>query len=174
MQAHLPWFSQGDILERVPIISVDAPIEGSLSVTSPLGPAVLLTHGCAMDKASRAGKPSIRTLHFAPLVAVSHQDPSRQRLLRAGGLTPYEVMHLGDCGPFGESFIVLSQMYALPTAYFVPTVIAWPDHPAALPDDRYCTPSANASRVGRLDDAQVDLLKRKMNAFWTRLLPKDT
>ena len=173
MREHLPWLSQGDIFTAVPIVTVGLTTAGEIKADAAHGPAVLLDHDCALDKASRAGKPTIQTLHFAPLIAVSSQDDDRQRVLRESRLTPYEVMYLGECGWFGEAFIVLSHMYPLPTDFFAPRAIPWPDHPAAVAEERYCTPSRYDERIGKLDDDQLGMLHRKMNAFWTRLLPKD-
>lgn len=173
MRTHLPWLSQGDIFTAVPVVTVAVRASGGVEANFPTGPAVLLNHDCAMDKASKAGKPNIKTLHFCRLIAVSVQDDARKRTLRESGITPYEVMYLGECGSFGESFITISEMYPLPTDYFAPNAIEWPNHDQAASGDRYCTPSVNGDRIGRIDEDQVSMLRNKLNAFWTRLLPKE-
>jgi hypothetical protein len=170
----LPWFCQGDVLRSVPILTAVLNQASDVDVRIMRGPAVLLTHGCALDKANRRGRPTAKRLHFAPLVAVSVQDPGKQSVLRAAQLTPYEVMYLGECGEFGESFIVLSEVYSLPIEFFSPTVRAWEEHPAAIEGDAYLTPEKNGDRVGRLNEQQVALLLNKMTAYWTRRLPTES
>lgn len=172
MDDPLPWFCQGDILRSVPILTAVLGEASDVNFMILQGPAVLLTHGCALDKA-RKGRPTAKRLHFVPIVDVSVQDPGKQSALRSSGLTPYEVMYLGHCGDLNECFIVLSEIYSLPIGYFAPTLETWEGHPAARVGDTYLTPARNGARLGRLDDKQVALLLDKMNAYWTRRLPEE-
>lgn len=173
MREHLPWFSQGDVLTSVPVISVDLDGTGSVSTRQVVGPALLLTHGCVLDKATRSGRSTIKRLQFVPLISVGQQEPHRQQVLRNDGLTPYEVLYLGDCGSYGESFVVLSEIFSLPAAVFDVELKDWAGHAAATAGERYLTPRRNAERIGRLDVPRLELLAYKLIAFWTRRLPKE-
>lgn len=132
---------------------------------------MLITHGCAMDKANSRGRPTVRRLHFLPLAAVDFQDPERQRILRQNSVTPYEIIYLGNCGDLGELFATLSEIYYLPTAYFRPRLEEFPGHPEAQQGDRYLVATSADSRVGRLDSGQIEKLKDKTSAYWTRRVP---
>jgi hypothetical protein len=79
---------------------------------------------------------------------------------------------LGDVADFGESCILLSDPYYLPAGYFVPILDEHAGHAYAEKGAKYCTPQLHDSRVGRLDDEQITLLRKKMAAFWTRFVPE--
>jgi hypothetical protein len=83
-------------------------------------------------------------------------------------------MYLGECGHAEESFVVLSEITSVPTGYFDAFLDSCEAHPEANAGDRYLTPRRHAARLGRLDDAQVEQLFDKLNAFWTRRLPHGT
>jgi hypothetical protein len=169
VQDCLPWLSQGDIFESVPLIFADGVTEaGEIRVEQRPVPALLITHGCVLDKATNSGVPAIKRLSFLPLTAVEAQDRGRQAALRKGGTAPYEVLYLGDCGPAGESFVVLSEVTYLPAAYFDPYLDPWTGHERAGVEDRYLTLGRNSARFGRVDDNVLNLLLDKMNLFWTR------
>lgn len=170
MQEALPWLSQGDVFREVPILRPGLDLSAEVvEIDQSRGPALLITHGCTIDKASNSGRSTNKHLHFLPLISVAQQDPGRQDVLRRNELQPYDVLYLGDCGdPLEESFVSLGEVYYLPVAMFDTDLATWPDHAEAEEGIRYCTPRRNADRVGRLDDDQLELFLKKMNIFWTR------
>jgi hypothetical protein len=171
VQDHQPWLSQGDIFERVPVLDLISDDAGQLQPTLPLGPALLLTHGCAMDKPDSDGRPRVDWLQFTRLRAIDALPAERKHRLRSGrgSLGPYDVMYLGEVGHLGESFIFLSEPYHLPATYFDLTLDGYTGHADAEPDAKYVTPNRNDTRSSRLDDLQVDFLHKKMLAFWARV-----
>jgi hypothetical protein len=174
MRDHVPWFCQGDIFTSVPIVRITLTDAGEIRAAVIEGPAVLLTHDCDMDKPdSTTGQPRIERMQFARLRAVDASPASYQRTLRTNrnNLGPFEALYLGDIANFGESCILLSDPYYIPSAYFLPTFSDYGGHPEATEGARYITAQLHGSRVGRLDEAQLILLRRKMAAFWTRLEP---
>ncbi len=127
-----------------------------------------------MDKANSRGRPTIKRLHFLPLIAVDVQDTERQRILRRNDLAPYETIYLGDFGNLGEVFAILSEQYYLPSAYFRPRLEEFPGHPQAQQGDRYLVATSADSRLGRLDGNQLEKLKDKTSAYWNRRLPPES
>lgn len=166
MRAHLPWLSQGDILGEVPTISVELDRAGDIEVRSSPGPAVLLTHDCALDK------PNVQRLQFARLRVLSALPADQQGNLRGAAkkVGPFDSLYLGQIPQFNETFILLSDPYYLPAEYFRLALLLHGAHPEAESESaKYTTPQQNDTRVGRIDEEQLDLLRRKMLAFWTRL-----
>ena len=82
MRSHLPWLCQGDLFRDVPI--VDCTLQGRATIRPRIsnGPALLLTHDCAMDKRTKSGLPRVERLQFAPLKVVSAEQGSRGRTIR--------------------------------------------------------------------------------------------
>jgi hypothetical protein len=171
LRDHLPWLCQGDIFAAAPVIDVILSSANELQVSLPTGPAVLITHDCAMDKPNRSGRPRVERLQFVRLRAVDALPPEQRNSLRGSRtrLPPYEALHLGDIADLGESFILLSDPYYLPAAYFALSFEDYSQHPQAGPDARYITPSLHDTRLGCLDAEQVELLRRKLIAFWARV-----
>jgi hypothetical protein len=171
LRDHLPWLSQGDIFGDAPVIDVVLSDTNELQVSLPTGPAVLITHDCAMDKPSRSGRPRVERLQFVRLRAVDALPPEQQNSLRGSRsrLAPYEALHLGDIADYGESFILLSDSYYLPAAYFALGFEDYSNHAQGRPDARYVTPSLHDTRLGCLNTEQVELLRRKLLAFWARV-----
>lgn len=177
MRNHVPWLGQGDIFASAPIIDITLTDAGDVQVVAIEGPAVLLTHDCDMDKPDRTtGQPRIPRMQFARLRAVDALPPSYQRTLRTSRnkLGPFEALYLGDIQGFGESCVLLSDPYYIPSAYFLPIFGEYTGHVEAVEGARYITAQAHDSRMGRLDEAQLILLRRKMAAFWTRLDPEQS
>ena len=171
MRDHLPWLGQGDIFERTPVVDVFLTDAGDVRATIIEGPAVLLTHDCDMDKPDRSGNPRVQRMQFARLRAVDALPDDRQRTLRTTqeNLAPFEVLYLSNVARFGESFILFSDPYYVPSAYFQPAFREYADHMEAEGDARYITAQDHDSRIGRLDDAQLTLMRQKMSAFWSRV-----
>jgi hypothetical protein len=126
-----------------------------------------------MDKVNREGVPGVERLNFLPLLSVEAAPADRRGLLRRGRLEPFEPFYLGNVPEVGESYVVLSEVYALPAAYFGPSIQSFEDHPSAAEDaQRYLVATRNDSRLARLSDEQLEMLKDKVNAYWTRRLPE--
>lgn len=171
MDAHQAWLAQADVFAEALVVSVSMNGEG-LAADISNGPALLLTHDCAMDKATPDGVPKIDWLQFTRLRLATDLPPERRgNLWRARtAVAPYDVMWLGDVG-FGECYLVLSTPYFAPVQYFGLTCVQYEE----VVDDRAnlprATPTRNDSRIGRLDDVQLFLLQQKMLIYWTRFAP---
>ncbi|GAA6525030.1 hypothetical protein [Intrasporangium sp. DVR] len=161
------WFAQGDVFYSVPL-----PANGEFEGDNE-SPALLITHGCALDKKSRLGHLRIERLNFLPLQNVAAQEREKQLALRsyARDLNPSEVLYLGHLPEHDfEAFVVLSQPFTLPAAIFDPTLIDVRDESGNVIDTRLSGRSSHR-RIARLSDCHVELFKDKMNAFWTRRAP---
>lgn len=172
MRAHLPWLGQGDIFGDVPVVDVTLDPGGDVRVELPRGPAVLLTHDCAMDKPNRQGLPRVDRLQFARLRSLTSLSADQQRSLRrqADRLGPFEALYVGEVADLGECLLLLSDPYYLPAAYFELGLEGHAGHPEADPvNAMYATPGAHDARIGRLDERQLELLRSKMLAYWARV-----
>jgi hypothetical protein len=175
MRSQVPWLGQGDIFASLPIVDVALTEAGEVQATVIEGPAVLLTHDCDMDKPDNAtGLPRIQRMQFARLRAVDALPSSYQRTLRTNRNKrgPFEALYLGDIESFGESCILLSDPYYIPSSYFLPVFGDYGGHAEAQEGARYLSVQLHDSRVGRLDEAELILLRTKMTAFWTRFVPE--
>lgn len=171
MRNYLPWLCQGDVFGNVPVL--DVAIDGDINISARMmfGPAVLMTHDCAMDKPDKDGRPRVEFLQFARLRSMASLPEGKRNNLRGARakVPPFEAMYLGEVAEFGEAFILLTDPYFLPSRYFSLAFVNYRDHVAADPQvSDYITPRSADSRVGRIDEEQIDLLRRKMMAFWTR------
>jgi hypothetical protein len=169
---HLPWLCQGDIFADAPVVDVSLTATGGVEATVMTGPAVLLTHDCDMDKPSRSGAPRVERMQFARLRSIEALPADRQRTLRdrRDKIAPYEALYLGEVSTFGESFILLSDPYHMPSAYFGLIFQDYVGHSEADQIGKYITAQEHDSRVGRLDLSQLALLRQKMTAFWARVV----
>ena len=124
-----------------------------------------------MDKPGSGGRPRVEWLQFTRLRAVDALPVERRHTLRNGqrGVGPYDVLYAGELPTLGECFIFLSEPYHLPAVYFDLGFDDYSGHRDAEPDARYVTPRRNDTRVCRLDDLQIELLHKKMLAFWARV-----
>ncbi|MHB8452756.1 MAG: hypothetical protein ACYDAQ_20220 [Mycobacteriales bacterium] len=178
MREHEPWLGQGDIFLEAPVLAASLGADGLLRFSAEIGPALLLTHDCVLDKPPFAGgAPRTERLQFARLRAAESLPPNRRDTLRgmATKPEPVEALWLGDLLDLGPSFILLSDPYFVPVGYFQPYLEDYSRHEHARPGDakRYLTPAVNDTRIGRLDESQLVLLQRKMMIFWTRAEPAE-
>jgi len=175
MRPHLPWLGQGDIFRAVPVIVVRLVGAGNVEAEATTGPAVLLTHDCAMDKPDKVtGSPRVERLQFARLRSIDALPPDQRRSLRQGAHKdgPFDILYLDGVGEFGECFFLLNDPFYLPAAYFRLLLTTHPEHvEAESPEAHYTTPRANDTRFGRIDEPQLVLMRRKMVAYWTRFKP---
>lgn len=143
---------------------------GQLLVVTDVGPALLVTHSCQLDKRTRAGAPQIRNLQFLPLLDLAELTPDRQALLRQDRLQPPEVMYLGDMPGGWEAYVGLSEMFTLPAAIFQPRMGAFEDHPRADQNDpNHLVLDSMAARLGCLSPGRLKHLYDKMALFWMRM-----
>jgi hypothetical protein len=171
LEQPLDWLCQGDIFVGVPVlvprILSDATV---VAVSVELGPALLVTHDCALDK-TRSGLPTINRLNFLPLLSFNLLDPNRKGLLKRRRIEPFEALYVGQIDEFGEAYCVLSEMYPLPAEYFEPVIRGFVD-PSGN-DQQYLVATENDTRVGRLESSDLALLRDKLNAYWTRRIPDE-
>lgn len=136
------------------------------------GPGVLLTHGCEMDKANKDGAPRVEWLQFTRLRSLTMMDSQAALNLKRGKLGPFSMMYAGEWSGLGEAWLLLSDSFPIPAAFFDPFLSDHAHHPKSDQGDRYLTPGRNDDRIGRLSDESVTLLTDKMGAFWTRTQPE--
>ncbi len=174
MEAHRPWLAQGDIFRAVPVLEIEVLPSGQAVASLPTGPAVLLTHDCAMDKAYSDGRPKYERLQFARLRATAGLPQERRANLQGsrGAVAPFEAMWLGEVGDLGESFLLLSDTYFLPVECFRLLCVQYEEAAGNGPNTPRATPQVIDTRFARLSDDQLNLLRRKMLAYWTRLQPE--
>jgi len=166
------WLAQGDIFVRVPIVEVSVGPTGDVRTTTTSGPAMLFSHGCALDKMTGSGVSLIQRLHFLPLRNVDRLPKDRQSLTRGkvSSVDPSEILYLGNVPEFVESYIVLSEPFVLPVSYFDPELRACTS-PHGETEPRLVG-RAHSERVGTLADAHLHLFLDKLNAYWTRRKPQ--
>ena len=138
-----------------------------------LGPALLLTHGCAMDKPDReTGGPRISHLQFAPLRALAACPPNVHADLRLRKPAPYELVYVGETEHWGEAVAPLTETFHLPAWYFQLAFEQFGEHSEAKQGDGpYVVAMAHGERTGRMDSSDRSLMLEKMIRFWTRLAP---
>lgn len=173
LTAHAKWLSQGDIFLSAPILDAVCVGEECVPRVS-TGPALLITHGCSLDKKTNAGAWTIRTFHFLPLRATSGLGDDKQTLLRqqADLVNPAEAFYLGDVPELTESHVLLSEPFSIPATHFRPSLKEF-----SLPDGKSETmliANSNDSRLARLSDPHLAILRDKLNVYWTRRQPAES
>ena len=165
------WLAQGDIFER--LLFVRAGVADS-TATSALdhSPALLISHGCAIDKKSSGGRSRLEYLSFLPLQSVTALPRERQENLRRsdGQLRPYEAMYLGDVPSVGESYVLLTQPYTLPASLLRTELREFTAEETGEEAGSRVVATMWETRVACLSDNALDLFTRKWIAQWTRML----
>ncbi len=112
---HKPWLSQGDIFTQVLIPRVGVR-DGLPAAAVERGPAMLITHGCTLDKKNGRGLSILEHLTFVPLqsVAALPEDRAGDLRARAAALAPYSILYVGQVEAVGEAYATLHQPYTLP------------------------------------------------------------
>lgn len=165
--------SQGDIFKRVPIWQVASE---KPQKTFELGPALLVTHDCNLDKRRGNGEFSIQRVQLIPIRAVSAQDLNRQAVARQDKLSPPEVLYIGEIaddenGGSWEGLALLSEIFTLPSITFQPSITDYAGDALLEPGDdteRLCF-GLHGERYGTLSNDRLDFLYRKMASFFMRL-----
>lgn len=135
------------------------------------GAAVLLTHGCQLDKVGRSGRPGPQRLVFAPIHSLSSADlgSDYERRLRRRDLHPAEAVLLDFGSSREEAVAFLSEAYMVPSSYFALELHDYGGHEGADPrDPNHATPTRADSRSHTMDDEELALLHRKSAYFWAR------
>ena len=171
-----PWLQHGDVFSRVSLATVSSSLtQGNPDGTRPIetvyldGPAVLMSRTCYITKPEINGSqtPKAELLHFLPLKTVEGLKPDQVSRLRAssGRQGPYGAMYLGDVATFGECYLTLASITAVPVPYFelnLETHAPEDDSDSGL----RCVGGRNCRRVGRLNDADLTLLDKKWVLHW--------
>lgn len=167
-----PWLSQGDIFQSVMIVR--AGISNAVVVQAvERGPAILVSHGCAIDKKNKDGSLKTEYLSFLPLQSAQLLQPDPLATLRANRQGPYEALYLGEVPQIGESYAMLTQPYTLPIALFQPVLRTFTAEETGSEEDQRVTLTQHATRVASLTEPQLELLLTKWSIQWTRQAPDD-
>lgn len=169
---HSPWLSQGDIFRLVPIVL--AGVSKAVATASlQTGPAMLVSHGCAIDKKSKSGKSVVEYLSFLPLQSVQALERGTAGDLRgrAGELQPYNALYLGDVTDIGESYVDLTQPYTLPALLLRTELQPFTDAETGEGDDERVVATMHETRVAALTHDALKLFWRKWSIQWTRVDP---
>lgn len=169
---HSAWLSQGDVFKK--LLFVRAGVSDSRAAQSlDHSPAMLISHGCAIDKKSN-GKMRVEHLSFLPLLSVEALPKDRAALLRskANELQPYEALYLADVEGVGESYVMLTQPYTLPAALLRPELRTFTAEETGEKEDQRVVATMWDTRVGTLNPECLTLFSQKWNVQWTRMLPK--
>jgi hypothetical protein len=168
---HEPWLAQGDVFKSVMIVRAGV-ADGIASKHLERGPALLISHGCAIDKKHRDGTSELEYLSLLPLQAVENLPGERSAKLRnsKNELGPYNAMYLGDVPEVGESYVMLTEPYTVPATFLQPELRLFTAAEIGDPDDETrIVPTVGDTRVGRLTQDGIILFVRKWIAQWTRL-----
>lgn len=166
-----PWLCQGDLFRSAPVLYYPDLSHDFLAQLR-MGPAMLVTHDCALDKMNSKGVATIERMTFVRIRKLATAPEHRQQLMKtkATELTPLEAQYLGHLEGLGESYVSLSDPYYLPAAYFEGETKGFPglDH-----DDKRLSIAKHDTRFARLGDEALALFRNKWNGYWTRTVPKE-
>lgn len=160
-----PWLCQGDLFVPAPLVTTNATVSALASEVLS-GPAMLVSHDCSLDKVNKRGEMQATQATFLPLRAVSLLEGNRATILRSNNLTPYDVLYVGTLPDVGEAYVSLAHASTVVLDYFAPELRDFPGE-----DEFHLVATHNDSRVGSLAADQLELLRSKWNAHWTRRVP---
>lgn len=167
-----PWLSQGDVFRRVMIsrfgVSNSVATEGVDH-----GPALLVSHACAIDKKNGQGRSTLEYLSFLPLQSVSALQRDRQGNIRAsdGKLQPYSALYLGEVPDVGESYVPLVQPFTVPAVFFQTELQEYSAGEAGDDAGAMIRPTVNDTRSARLNTETLRMFWRKWAVQWTGIDP---
>lgn len=172
MERHRPWLCQGDLFDEVPLCTATfKPSTGLIFDTSKQGAALLIIHGCQVDKRTHSGRTlKVSRLQFVPVLSLASAELNADtvRRLREGDWQPPEAVYL-DLGQGNEGVCLLGEAYPIPAAYFALEPENFKDHPDADPENPvHAVPTDHDSRSLTMDASERLVLQAKMAAYWTR------
>jgi hypothetical protein len=170
-----PWLNQGDIFRAVPIVRAGV-ADAMATAGLQNGPAMLISHGCAIDKKNARGKSVLEYLTFVPIHDLGALDAGRAGQLReaAHELKPYKALYLGHLPGVGEGYVDLTEPYTIPAALLRPELKAFTAAETGEEDDERVVATMHQTRVAMLTPSGVTLFHRKWAIQWTRLDPLPT
>ncbi|MBD3924701.1 hypothetical protein IEZ26_08725 [Nocardioides cavernae] len=169
--SHNPWLSQGDIFSSVLIVR--AGVSQAVATQGiARGPALLISHGCAIDKKTNSGRSKLEYLSFLPLQSVAELEEQSAGNLRRSAvdptLRPFEAFYLGEVPSVGESYVMLTQPFTLPADFFRPELQPFTAEDTGDAEDTRPVPAMGDTRVGQLTEDAVGVFSRKWAIQWTR------
>jgi len=142
---------------------------GAVEFVLDRGAALLLTDDCQLDKrTSRAAKPKVSRLQFAPLrdLAAMKLEDDTIRRLRAGEINPPEAMYI-DLGDGQECVALLGEAYTIPASYFALECQDFTGHfEADIEDPVHVVPRRADTRDLTMEPHELLLMQQKMALFW--------
>ncbi len=164
------WLSQGDVFTSVPIVRFNGLERPELTQ----GPALLVTHGCVIDKKTNSGASTLEYLNFLPVHSMGALQPHQAEELRRKHteVRPFAVMYVGDIPSLGEGYVSLKRPYTLPASFLDPQLVPFTHEDTGDGDDLRPVPTRADTRIGMLDDEAVGRFQIKWMAHWTHLEPE--
>jgi len=170
MEPCRPWLCQGDVFERIPIVTTR--LNGNeITFIQEQGTALLLTEGCQLDKRLRNGQPKATRYQFAPLHAIEGCDlgPDIIGRLERQEVNPPELVYVDDIGDGEAAFGMLSEAFMIPSAFFAPDSQNFTGVPGADPaDPHHMVATRNGDRLASMSERERHLLQSKMALYWTK------
>jgi hypothetical protein len=158
------WLCQGDLFLRAPLVLTQSDDDGAGHVEFVLAPALLASHGCALDKTNRRGVMQATEVTFLPLRQVAALEGNRQAIVRNNNVTPYDFLYVGNLGgDLGESYVNLNSASTFSLDYFAPQLRVFEGDP-----EGHLVATRHDDRMGTLALGQLSLFLDKWNVHWTR------
>ena len=171
MEDPKPWIRQGDIFRRVwrVVRTVD---DGIIKNTTSQESALLVSHGCDLDKKDASGHPAIVQLIFAPISLATNfpkLDAGLLRKLKDGAISPPSLVYIPVEDGQAETVANLGQTFFVPAEYFEPRLQDFTGRPD-LEDDTTTrlVLGRTVERTGTLSESEVAILHNKITVFFTR------
>jgi hypothetical protein len=168
MRPCYPWLSQGDVFNNVPVIFSRLDVAGRVHFAEEVGPAMLLTEGCALDRRQEGNSSIVRRLQFAPLRAVDSFSPRARELLHQLQINPPEAIYLDDVAG-QDAVVLLGDAYPIPAAYLRPELRDFSGHQeiAEGTDAMRLVATTDPERICTMGETERLLLHDKMTVYWT-------
>ena len=171
-----PWLCQGDVFARVPRL-IPTFENGRIGGRIEYQAALLITHGCVMDKAGSDGTPKTRQLTFAPLSLPADFPLIASTLpnLRSGSIDPSQLVLIPNHSGNPETVANLHQVFYLPVELFSARIKDFSGD-SRLEEDGTTIRLViddHHERSSSMDTAELSLLHKKLMVNWTRFRPKD-
>jgi hypothetical protein len=164
------WLCQGDLFEEIPIVITES---GFVEPNPRMiyGPALLITYDCQLDKRTAKNNPQITRMQFIPIRNLDDllKPDQVKNGLREGKLDPPEAIYIEPAFIKNEGFGLLGEAYTLPATYFGIEIREIGADQSTDGDRMRAHATQFESRICTMSPAELELLKKKMTAFWTGL-----